>query len=115
MAKHLVSCVACGKQFDANLGGRYDSQSRRYTCPECVGVQHEAAVSALTKKLKRRFWLKIVFGVLFILSGFSSIGSYDGLTVALCFIIGLALLAWALVPYYKAKKQFEEAGYNDET
>lgn len=107
MAKHLVSCVACGKQFDANLGGRYDPQSRRYTCPECAGAQKDAAVAALAKKLKRQMILKIVFGILFIISGLTAIGAYDGITVALCIIIGAALLAWALIPYFKAKKQFE--------
>lgn len=112
MAKHLVACVRCGRQFDANDGGSYDQQSRRYTCPDCAAQQYDDAVKNLAKKLKRRFIAKIAFGVLSVLSGFNAIGSYDAETVVLCFVIGAALLAWALIPYFKGKKMLSEDGKN---
>ena len=34
-AKHLVVCVQCGRQFDANRGGYYNSKTRRYMCKSC--------------------------------------------------------------------------------
>ena len=36
MAKHLVSCVECGRQFDANKGGLYIQNFRRYMCKDCA-------------------------------------------------------------------------------
>ena len=36
MKKHIVTCVKCGKQFDANEGGAYYPESRRYVCKHCV-------------------------------------------------------------------------------
>lgn len=102
MAKHLVACVACGRQFDANEGGRYDPNSRRYRCPDCVQREYDAAVSALSKKLKRRFVLKIVFGVIFLLSGIVNISTAPGAAV-LTFVVGVALLAWAIIPYKRVK------------
>ena len=32
MKKHIVTCVKCGRQFDANEGGAYYPESRRYVC-----------------------------------------------------------------------------------
>lgn len=36
MKKHIVTCVKCGRQFDANEGGAYYPESRRYVCKRCV-------------------------------------------------------------------------------
>lgn len=41
MAKHLVICVDCGTQFDANRGGYYDPLTRRYTCKRCYKLAQE--------------------------------------------------------------------------
>lgn len=41
MAKHLVICVDCGNQFDANKGGNYDPLTKRYTCPKCYKLALE--------------------------------------------------------------------------
>lgn len=106
---HNVTCVACGRQFDANEGGSYNPKSRRYTCPNCTAQQYAAAVAAEAKKQKRRFIWKIIIGVLFIVSGFTAIGKYDGLTVALCFVIGIALCAWAFIPRRRKDKEDGEA------
>lgn len=39
MKKHIVTCVKCGRQFDANEGGAYYPESRRYVCKHCVDKQ----------------------------------------------------------------------------
>ena len=36
MPQHMVICVNCGKQFDANKGGAYDPAAKRYTCKACA-------------------------------------------------------------------------------
>lgn len=32
MAKHEVTCLKCGRRFDANEGGSYLPESHRYIC-----------------------------------------------------------------------------------
>jgi uncharacterized membrane protein YczE len=94
--------------FDAEQGGVYDSKSRRYTCPDCAARQYAAQVAALAKKQRRRMVIKLIFGVLFIISGFSAIGKYDAGTVIATLLIGVALVAWALLPrILKARKSKE--------
>ena len=110
MAKHEVACVACGRMFDAEQGGVYDPKSRRYTCPECAARQRDAAVAALAKKLRRRFIIKLVVAALFLCVGFSSIGKESAGTVILAFLIGIALVAWAVVPLLIAKKRGKNDG-----
>ena len=39
MKKHIVTCVKCGRQFDANEGGAYYPEFRRYVCKRCVDKQ----------------------------------------------------------------------------
>ena len=41
MKKHIVTCVKCGRQFDANEGGAYYPESRRYVCNHCVDKQKD--------------------------------------------------------------------------
>lgn len=50
MAKHLVICVDCGNQFDANRGGSYDPLTKRYTCPKC----HKLALEVVKQMELRR-------------------------------------------------------------
>ena len=33
--KHIVTCRACGNQFDTFRGGYYNSNARFYTCRRC--------------------------------------------------------------------------------
>lgn len=51
MAKHLVVCVDCGTQFDANRGGTFDPITRRYTCKRCAKLAEEVRESM---ELRRR-------------------------------------------------------------
>ncbi len=52
--------------------------------------------------------IKIVFGILFIFVGFLDVSGYGVafLFTALC--MGGALIAWALIPYFKARKILEQ-------
>ncbi len=115
--KHLVICAQCGRQFDANSGGYYDRQSRRYTCLRCgnaIRREYNNVRKAESAERKRALAdereqktgmrqstasmiLKIAFGILFIYVGFTSKSTFTGL------IIGVGLLAWGLVPYIKAQ------------
>lgn len=43
MAKHMVTCVECGRYFDAaSHGYAYNRQSRRYTCRSCYQAMMRA-------------------------------------------------------------------------
>ena len=106
--KHMVICKECGRQFNANYGHGYNSKSRRYVCPRCMREieSNRRLYTTGMKQSKVAMILKIVFGLLFIGAGFSS--PEGGWSVGYFFtalVIGGALLAWGLVPYFKAKKQ----------
>lgn len=121
MAKHMVTCVGCGKQFDANQAGFYNSQNRRYYCPKCgkqynknakahnrqaVKEKAEARADSREARTGMRQSLgamiaKIAIGALFVISAFGT-GSVGGVLTGI--VIGAALIAWGLVPYIKAKK-----------
>lgn len=107
MAKHEVTCVACGRMFDSEQGGgSYDPKSRRYTCPECTARQREALAAELAKKLRKKFITKLVIGAILIIAGFASIGKPEVKGgVIICFIAGIALIAWALIPYFQMRKK----------
>ena len=109
--KHMVICKECGRQFNANYGHGYNSKSRRYVCPRCMREieSNRRLYTTGMKQSKVAMILKIVFGLLFIGAGFSS--PEGGWSVGYFFtalVIGGALLAWGLVPYFKAKKQKQE-------
>ena len=98
-SKHIVVCQHCGRQFDANRGGYYNRSTRRYTCKACGNMARTGM-----KQSKGAMIAKIVFGVLFILAGFSSPES--GWTIGYfltALVIGGALIAWGIVPYLKPK------------
>lgn len=52
MAKHLVICVDCGNQFDANKGGNYDPLTKRYTCPKCYKLALEVIKQMELRKME---------------------------------------------------------------
>lgn len=115
MAKHLVFCKSCGKQFDANKGGRYFKAERRYMCPTCYSAivkrdKERAAVDRERTTGMRQstgaMIAKIAVGALFVISSFGTSGIGSVLTGI---IIGAALIAWGLLPYLTAKKAAEKA------
>lgn len=123
MKKHIVTCVKCGRQFDANEGGAYYPESRRYVCKRCVDkqkdIQKEQAKARKAaereaeaderervtgmRQSKTAMLVKIVVGVLFLFSAVS-LAVQNNIPAFLCgLVIGGALVAWGLVPYLKAK------------
>ena len=110
MAKHEVACVACGRMFDAERGGKYNPKTKRYTCPECAARQYDAAVAEMAKKIRRRTIIKLLVGALFLICGFSYIGKESASTVIMAFVIAAALIAWAIIPLWIAKKKAEQNG-----
>ena len=111
----MVICQNCGKQFDASKGGYYNSQSRRYTCKSCGAKlkkerkeiqadQREARTGMLQSQ--GAMIAKIVIGAIFIISAFTT-GSV-GPTI-LGIVIGLALIAWGVLPWYLPKKAAADA------
>ena len=107
-SKHFVICAQCGKQFDANRGGYYNSKSRRYTCKAC-GKAHQAAVREQRTGMKQSMGAmiaKIAFGILFVLAGFSSPeGGWSIEYFLTALVVGGALIAWGLLPYLKVYKE----------
>ena len=112
-SKHLVVCVSCGRQFDANRGGYYNKRSRRYTCKSCGKTQIVSEREHRTgmKQSTGAMIAKIAAGILFVLAGFSSPDSGWSIGYFLtALVVGGALIAWGIVPYLKvqkAKKQEE--------
>lgn len=115
MSRHLVICKSCGKQFDANKGGRYFKDERRYMCPACYSAivkrEKERAADERERATGMRQSMgamiaKIAIGALFVLSSFGT-GEISSTLVGI--VIGAALIAWGLLPYLKAKKAAEEA------
>ena len=118
MKKHIVTCVKCGRQFDANEGGAYYPESRRYVCKRCVDKQkseqseREKARKAEAderervtgmRQSKAAMLVKIVVGVLFLFAAVS-LAVQGNISSFVCgLVIGGALVAWGLVPYLKAK------------
>ena len=96
MAKHMVICQVCGRQFDENIeGAYYNKDSRRYICQDCIRKQRESAPSR-KKQGHGAMIAKIAVGVIFIISAFMT-GTVGATLVGI--ILGLALIAWGLLPW----------------
>lgn len=108
MSKHLVVCESCGRQFDANKGGRYNKATRRYTCKSCCKQQAGDVREKSTgmRQSTGAMIAKIVIGVLFLVVGLTS-GELDAGGRIVGVVIAVGLIAWALIPYFKAKKAQE--------
>lgn len=107
MAKHLVTCVECGKRFDTKYGYYYDKNSRRYTCRKCGNKMNAVRNEQYTgmRQSTGAMIAKIVVGILFILVGFTSPESGWSIGYFMtALVLGCSLIAWGVVPYLKAKK-----------
>lgn len=124
MGKHIVICVKCGRKFDADNGGVYYPESRRYACKKCVDKQKAAQAERMKARKAEECEVianerekntgmrqsvpamiaKIAAGVVVLASSFSFVakGSVTEFVVGVAVAVGLA--AWGLVPYLKAKK-----------
>ena len=105
MARHMVICKVCNREFDAQYGASYDAKSRRYTCPSCVAAAAErTAANAAAKVAKRSRIIRIVAafcaaGSLWAFPSFISDHDWGGAVFAL--MLALAALAVALWPTVK--------------
>ena len=119
MKKHIVTCVKCGRQFDANEGGAYYPESRRYVCKHCVDkqkdIQKEQAKARKAaereaeaderervtgmRQSKTAMLVKIVVGVLFLFAAVS-LAVQGNISSFVCgLVIGGALVAWEALSY----------------
>lgn len=104
--KHIVVCEVCGRQFDANKEkGNYNPDNRRYTCRTCYRAMNKPAPKAKKSadpgKVSAAMIIKIVIGLIFFFTAFTLNGAAEAIV---CLAIGIGLIAWALVPFIKAKK-----------
>lgn len=108
--QRLVVCQNCGRQFDANRGGYYNNQTRRYTCKKCgkqlAGDAREASTGM--RQSTGAMIAKIAVGVMFLIVAVTS-GELDGPSRGVGIVMGLGLIAWGLLPWWKAKKANEAA------
>ena len=124
MRKHIVKCVKCGRQFDANEGGVYYPESQRYACKSCVKKQKgERAERERVRKAEERkseaderervtgmrqtkaaMLAKIAAGILFLICSVSLIVQGNVSAFVCGLVIAVALVAWGLVPYLKATR-----------
>lgn len=99
MPGHRVICNNCGREFDPTCERSvYDQPSQSYICSRCL-VRPEAQTRKKPRS-KAGNALRIIFGILFILTAFNSIGDGDG-TWLTCLVIGAALLLWQFWPRLK--------------
>ena len=130
MAKHEVTCLKCGRRFDANEGGSYLPESHRYICKKCVDKQKskqaeaekarkaaEREEQAEAEKANEReartgmrqsvpaMIAKIAAGAVVLIGSFPLLAQESTIE----FIVGVAIAAglavWGLAPYLKAKKR----------
>ena len=97
MAGFTVTCGCCGRVFQPKAERCiYDRTGRCYACSQCLD-RANIKTAVFKPRGKTGTILRIVFGALFILASFSSIGDGDG-TWFTCLIIGLGLLLWQFWP-----------------
>ncbi len=120
MAVSLVKCAECGRVFDPVAEHcLHDRNTNTYTCAKCLGqAVPPRSRSVFTPppaqengkpRSKTGSRLRIVFGVLFLLAAFNSIGDGNG-SFFTCFVIGAGLLIWQFWPRIRQllrKKQTE--------
>ena len=108
MAASLVTCSQCGRVFDAIAEHcLYDRNTNTYTCCNCLGQSPGPAsrsvftppVQQTRKKPRSKVgaYLRIIFGILFILAAFDSIHDGDN-TWLTCLVLGIGLLVWQFWP-----------------
>lgn len=115
-AKHLVVCVQCGRQFDANRGGYYNSQTRRYTCKSCgrrtpspsAPARPSVPQPVTAKSLKSPMIGKILIAAAILLFGIFALFAGGWPLTVLCLGGAVAVALWGILPYVKRKKLEEQ-------
>ena len=119
-----VNCLDCGVRFDIKYGAFFVKESDGYVCPAChqirVKKEKKAAKEAAAREREEKTGmrqtemamnLKIIFGLITIVVTSQgdpreaqwSLGYY-----LFGILVGGALIAWGVEPYFKAKKKMEE-------
>lgn len=119
--KHIVTCVQCGRRFDASWGGYYNSSTRRYTCRRCGSKikreQRTAEAIVREERTGMRQTLgamiaKIAVGLLFVIAAFPLLTNKESGGVGpflTGLVLGAALIAWGLLPWLKARRESQAA------
>ena len=118
MSKHMVTCMSCGKRFDASRGGYYFKSKQRYMCKKC-GREHNREIKEEQADVREAqtgmrqttgaMIAKIAIGLICVISCIG--GEMEIAARLLGIVVGLALIAWGLLPWLlprlKAKKEAE--------
>ncbi len=105
--KHIVTCRACGNQFDTFRGGYDNGTTGLYTCRSC-GRRGERTARGIRIGMRQTvvgMVLKLLFGALFLAVSCDTSGDWDWAYFFVCIIFGGALILWAVLPWVKAKQE----------
>ncbi len=98
MADNLVTCKVCGRQFDPTKERNlYDQSDHSYTCTFCLSGTPASGLPARKPRGKTGTVLRIVFGLLFIMTGFNSMKDGDDIWISML-VVGAILLIWQFWP-----------------
>ena len=126
MAVSLVKCSRCGRVFDPVAEHcLLDQKTHVYTCANCLApgsapasrsVFSAPAASAKKPRSKTGSYLRVIFGILFLMAAFNSVNDGDNVWFT-CFIIGAGLLVWQFWPKLMQlfRKRREEVRVQRET
>lgn len=123
MPKHEVTCLKCGRRFDANEGGVYYPESHRYACKDCAKKQKrkQAEDNKARKSAERKekaderetrtgmrqsipaMIAKIAAGVIVLMGSFPLLTQGSVIEFIVGAVIAAGLTIWGLAPYLKAK------------
>ena len=106
---HFVSCHVCGQTFDTFRGGYYDAGTAQYTCRKC-GRGTDPALRGIRIGMRQSvvgMVLKLLFGALFLsVSRSPAEGTeWDISYFLVAVVMGAAMIAWALIPWLKARRE----------
>ena len=122
MAVNLVSCSRCGRVFDSVAEHcLHDRNTNTYVCADCLGQPAGSGsrsvftpppvpqAPARKPRSKAGSYLRIIFGILFICTGYSCIDDGDDTWIT-CFVLGIGLLVWQFWPQirYLLRKKHKE-------
>ena len=105
---HFVSCHACGQMFDTFRGGYYNAATAQYTCRKCGrGNSSARGMRIGMRQTVVGMVLKILFGALFFSICMSPAEGteWDISYFLVCVVLGAALIAWAVIPWLKARRE----------
>ena len=110
MTQHLETCRRCGKQFDADTdpGALYDRSRKEYVCSNCARAMESRNFRANRGRNPSvgGTIAKAFFALMFLIVAFDMEETGETLMAV---VIGLALLAWAVLPWLRRKRAEQQA------